>query len=289
MAATSGDLHAATAADSWDPSSSASSVINALSPMAVSNTFNELGVWVRKTKYQLTLDELQWVTQSRLDVLRRQSFSFAAAFGVSMLCTHPKFPLGSGPPRRLPIWGRLGVAGCVAYTASGVARIGANRLILERLAVLPDSALADHIRDRLHIPAPRNARAEAGTPNFNGSPSWDHLDAIDMPAPAITSGAQTRSKETLAGLESSAAAASEADRAWVEPKVLVAPKSEQRLNSWDRLRQERQQLASGSPSSAKDARTQMQTHTDGSVEAGTPRVVVRKNRWGDVMQSELSK
>lgn len=295
--------------DTMEVDRQALSAVDRVSAATVSHAYANLGAWVRKTDYKLTQDEWIWLNQARMSVLRRQvtygGLTFASVLGV----TQVKFSINGGPARRLPGWARWGFAGTAAWMASGLGKLNGHRTSMKRLMLIPDSALGDHMRASLSLP-PLTAQAGGGATEF--------ADLAGEPAPPALTRASGGREEREQQLRAAAAGGltgrsggvstdgtfpppatiAPADSSPLEqeappplPRARPAFAKPERPNSWDRVRQERmeqhkQQQQTGAVAARTGPRGQgdelpAQMRGDGSVEAGLPRVLGRKNRWGD--------
>lgn len=290
--------------------------IDRVSAAQIGVAYADLGAWVRKTDYKLTQDEWIWLNQARMSVLRRQftygGLTFAGVLGV----TQVKFSINGGPPRRLPGWARWGLAGTAAWMASGLGKLNGHRMSVKRLMLLPDSGLGEHMRESLSLP-PLVSVSAGGATEFADSAG----EPTPPPMTRSSGGREEReqhlraaaarlpSTSTTAGLSADGtfpppATIARADSSPYEqtpppslPRAKPASAKPERPNSWDRVRQERieqhkqQQQQAGAMAARPGSRgpgddLPLQMRGDGSVEAGLPRVIGRKNRWGDKVFSD---
>jgi hypothetical protein len=286
--------------------------VDAVSISSMSELYTDLGNWVRKTDYQLTKDEWHWLNSSRMDILRRQAAYSVTAFGGVFALTSVRFTLNGGPMRRMPGWSRWATAGTAAWMASGLAKLGGHRASMKRLLHLPESELANHMRTSLDLPLPAPTASADTAPALMFAepgmlPPLDQVTANRSRAELESAGARAagRLAAAAAAQDSSADVAVDAGGAFreraaqaVEPRRRAPPGAPDLLqpaasaqNSWDRVRQQRQQLqqqaaadgqlADGAHAPARARAPAAHTAVDGSVESGQPRVISRKNRWGD--------
>ncbi|KAG8463540.1 hypothetical protein KFE25_003813 [Diacronema lutheri] len=280
--------------------------LDRVSTAAVSQAYAELGQWVRRTNYKLTQDEWIWLNQARMNVLRAQASYAGFTFCGVLAATHVKFSIGSGPPRRLPGWSRWGIAGLAAWMASGFGKLSGHRMSMKRLMLIPDSRLGEHMRKSLSLPP----LAEQPGASF-GDELADGKREFAPHSPRVAGVKDEREQPFATVAEGTAddarfgapAGAAAAGNGPLQPALGRPPPrganqaaAPERPNSWDRVRQQRlernaQQLAADgasrdSPFGRAGDALPAQMRGDGSVEAGLPRVLAGKNRWGDKVLSD---
>ncbi|KAJ1629052.1 hypothetical protein T492DRAFT_1013298 [Pavlovales sp. CCMP2436] len=248
----------------------------------LAHAYNDLGQWVRVSKYELSKEEWVWLNQSHLSVLRRQAgYGGVSFFGV-LAATHVKFSLNGGPPRRLPLWGRWGAAGVVAWMVSGWASVSGYRICTKRLMLVPDSGLGAHLRAALSLPAP--AAKAAATELFEQGAEISSIfvaGEFEQPRPSRGESSAVRDRgalpdSTSAFAEPSAAGELPPD---VTPSRRPLPAPTSPTNSWDAVRAAR---APASPPNSWDAvRAQRLEKNKLAVAGGNQEQPSQPSQWSE--------